>query len=56
MAKLGAGVCITATRANDHSEGMTTTSVCSVSDAPPTLLVYLNQMSSTFQADLQSEF
>ncbi|MFL6875920.1 flavin reductase [Pseudomonas marginalis] len=55
MAKLGAGVCIIATRANGHSEGMTATSVCSVSDAPPTLLVCLNQMSSTFQACLQSE-
>jgi len=55
MARLAAGVCIITTRVNGQPEGMTATSVCSVSDAPPTLLVCLNQRSSTFQACLESE-
>ncbi|MBP5077263.1 flavin reductase [Pseudomonas chlororaphis] len=55
MARLAAGVCIIATRVDGHPEGMTATSVCSVSDVPPTLLVCLNQLSSTFQACLKSE-
>lgn len=55
MAKLAAGVCIITTRVDGQCEGMTATSVCSVSDTPPTLLVCLNQRSSTLLACLQSE-
>ena len=47
MSRLGAAVHVVTTDGPDGKAGFTATAVCSVSDAPPTLLVCLNRRSSS---------
>jgi flavin reductase (DIM6/NTAB) family NADH-FMN oxidoreductase RutF len=50
MSRLGAAVHVITTAGPAGKAGTTATAVCSVSDAPPTLLVCLNQRSQTNSA------
>jgi flavin reductase len=50
MSRLGAAVHVIATAGPGGKAGTTATAVCSVSDAPPTLLVCLNRRSQTSPA------
>lgn len=50
MSRLGAAVNIVTTRADDGPYGFTASAVCSVSDAPATLLACINRTSSCFPA------
>jgi len=50
MSRLGAAVNIVTTRSGDGPFGFTASAVCSVSDAPPTLLACINRASSCFPA------
>lgn len=50
MGRLGSGVCIVTTDGPHGRAGFTASSVCSVSDAPPTLLVCLQRTSSAHAA------
>jgi flavin reductase len=50
MAKLGAAVNIVTTDGPGGRAGFAATAVCSVSDAPPTMLVCLNRSSSAYPA------
>jgi flavin reductase len=45
MARLGAAVCIVTTDGPAGRHGMTVSAICSVTDAPPTLLVCINRQS-----------
>jgi flavin reductase len=50
MARLGVSVNVVTTMAGGRRHGFTASAVCSVSDAPPTLLVCINRASSCFPA------
>src|SRR5580704_14113606 len=54
MSRLGAAVHVITTDGPGGKAGTTATAVCSVSDAPPTLLVCLNRRSHTNSAVLQN--
>jgi len=54
MSRLGAAVHVITTDGPGGRAGTTATAVCSVSDAPPTLLVCLNRRSHTNSAALQN--
>ena len=54
MSRLGAAVHVITTDGPGGKAGTTATAVCSVSDAPPTLLVCLNRRSHTNSAALQN--
>jgi flavin reductase len=54
MSRLGAAVHVITTAGPGGKAGTTATAVCSVSDAPPTLLVCLNRRSRTNSAVLQN--
>lgn len=54
MSRLGAAVHVIATAGPAGKGGTTATAVCSVSDAPPTLLMCLNRRSQTNSAVLQN--
>jgi flavin reductase len=54
MSRLGAAVHVITTAGPGGKAGTTATSVCSVSDAPPTLLTCLNRRSRTNSAVLQN--
>lgn len=55
MSRLGAAVHVITTAGAAGPVGTTATAVCSVSDAPPTLLVCLNRRSQTNSAVLQNK-
>lgn len=50
MARLGSAVSVVTTRFEGRRYGFTASAVCSVSDAPPTLLVCINLANSSFSA------
>lgn len=50
MSRLGAAVSVVTTNFGGQRSGFTASAVCSVSDAPPTLLVCINRASSCFPA------
>lgn len=50
MSRLGAGVCIVTSDGARGRHGFTATAVCSVSDAPPSLLVCVNHQASAYAA------
>ncbi len=50
MARLGSAVSVVTTMFGDKPIGFTASAVCSVSDAPATLLVCINRSSSSFPA------
>jgi flavin reductase len=54
MSRLGAAVHVITTAGPAGTAGTTATAVCSVSDAPPTLLMCLNRNSATNSAVLQN--
>ncbi len=56
MSRLGAAVNIVTTRAADGPFGFTASAVCSVSDAPATLLACINRTSSCFPAFERARF
>lgn len=56
MSRLGAAVNIVTTRAADGPFGFTASAVCSVSDAPATLLACINRASSCFPAFEHARF
>lgn len=49
MSQLAAGVCIITTNGNTGPHGITATSVCSITDTPPTILVCINKKSKVNQ-------
>ena len=54
MSRLGAAVHVVTTAGPGGKTGATATAVCSVSDAPPTLLVCLNRRSQTNPAVVEN--
>lgn len=50
MSRLGSAVSVVTTRSGGKRYGFTASAVCSVSEAPPTLLVCINRASSSFPA------
>jgi flavin reductase len=50
MSRHGVSVSVVTTQFEGKRYGFTATAVCSVSDTPPTLLVCINRMSSSFRA------
>lgn len=56
MSRLGAAVNIATTRTDDGPFGFTASAVCSVSDAPATLLLCINRSSSCFPAFQRARF
>jgi flavin reductase len=54
MSRHGVSVSVVTTQFEGKRYGFTATAVCSVSDTPPTLLVCINRMSSSFRAFTQA--